>query len=195
MSFYQYVYSRPLWMVYVVSLCGLFVWATVSAVCEKRGWHRARIVFHAVALLPAVAVILYATLVRREPGIGTQMPILRPFAVLEAAKRQPECYREIVMNAFLFYPLGLTVSALWSVRRSRAASFGLTIACAVGLSLCIECLQYFLRLGLAETDDVICNMLGAVVGASHIWLVAPIGRSLCAVSRRIKKKTAGDSTD
>ena len=32
------------------------------------------------------------------------------FAALTAARVQPELYREMLMNVFLFFPLGLTLS-------------------------------------------------------------------------------------
>ena len=56
----------------------------------------------------ATIVILYATILTRTPGVSEA--ILTPFASLTAARQQPELYREMLMNVFLFFPLGLTLS-------------------------------------------------------------------------------------
>ena len=48
------------------------------------------------------------TLLTRSSGIHAV--ILTPFAALVAARHQPELYRELLMNVFLFFPLGLTLS-------------------------------------------------------------------------------------
>lgn len=67
-----------------------------------------------------------------------------------------EFFREMVMNAFLYYPFGLALSMLigpWS------------ILAAFALSLGIETWQYFAGTGLAQGTDVICNTLGCAIGA------------------------------
>ena len=40
----------------------------------------------------------------------------------------------------------------------------ITIVFAFLLSFTVEFLQYYYHLGRAETDDVICNTLGAAIG-------------------------------
>ena len=55
-----------------------------------------------------VIFILYATILNR--ALGDYAVILTPFATLIAARQQPELYREMLMNVFLFFPLGLTLS-------------------------------------------------------------------------------------
>lgn len=85
-----------------------------------------------------------------------------PFYSFKAAQIQPEIYRSMLMNVFLFFPLGLTIPyALpkkWKHNVLIAILFGLI------LSIAIEFLQYYFCLGRAETDDVICNTLGCAIG-------------------------------
>ena len=111
----------------------------------------------------AAIVILYATLLTRTPGVPEA--ILTPFASLTAARIQPEIYREMLMNVFLFFPLGLTLSNALSRRWHRWLRIILTTLVGCALSAGIEYAQYRCALGLAETDDVICNTLGAFLGA------------------------------
>ena len=113
-----------------------------------------------------VTVILYATILTRTPGVPTA--ILTPFASLAAARQQPELYREMLMNVFLFFPLGLTLSGVLPRRWHRWLRIGLTTLVGCLLSAGIEYAQYCFALGLAETDDVICNTLGALLGAASL---------------------------
>lgn len=72
-----------------------------------------------------------------------------------------EFYRELFMNALLYYPLGLTLTVLigpWS------------ILVAFVLSLTIETWQYFAGTGLAQGTDVLMNTLGCAIGALP-WLI------------------------
>jgi len=62
-------------------------------------------------------------------------------------------------NIGWFVPFGLLLPAL--LKRESA---GKVIALAAVFSLCIEALQYVFRKGVAELDDFILNVLGAVFG-------------------------------
>ena len=69
---------------------------------------QARTAVNAVLVGFIAFIILYATILTRTPG--DYDVVLRPFAALMEAKEQPELYREMLMNVFLFFPLGLTLS-------------------------------------------------------------------------------------
>lgn len=114
--------------------------------------------------------ILYATILTRSEG-STGL-ILIPFASLTAARVQPEFYREMLMNVFLFFPLGLTLSNALPRKWHRWGRIILTTLIGCALSAGIECAQYRYALGMAEVDDVICNTLGAFIGSTSL-LIAP----------------------
>lgn len=69
---------------------------------------KVRIAVNVILFCVSAAIILHATLLSRTPG--TYAAVLTPFAALAAARQQPELYREMLMNVFLFFPLGLTLS-------------------------------------------------------------------------------------
>ena len=114
----------------------------------------------------AAFIILYATILTRTPGVPAA--ILTPFASLTAAQQQPELYREMLMNVFLFFPLGLTLSNALPRKWHRWGRIILTTLVGCTLSAGIEYAQYRYALGLAETDDVICNTMGAFLGAASL---------------------------
>ena len=93
---------------------------------------------------------------------------------LTAARQQPELYREMLMNVFLFFPLGLTLSNSLPRKWHRWLRIILTTLVGCALSAGIEYAQYRYALGLAETDDVICNTLGAFLGAASLLIAHAI---------------------
>lgn len=125
-----------------------------------------------VLFCAAVIAILYATILNRTPG--NYELILTPFATFTAAQQQPELYREMLMNIFLFFPLGLTLSNALPQKWHRWGRIALTTFVGCALSAGIEYAQYRCALGLAETDDVICNTLGAFIGSTSLLIAHAI---------------------
>ncbi len=137
--------------------------------CQRVG-ERRRVLFNTALACAAAFIILYATILTRTPGVPAV--ILAPFASLTAALQQPELYREMLMNVFLFFPLGLTLSNALPRKWHRWGRIILTTFIGCALSAGIEYAQYRYALGLAETDDAICNTLGAFIGSTSL-LIAP----------------------
>ena len=117
-------------------------------------------------------VILYVTIFTRTPGV--YQVNLRPLSTLAAAQEQPELYREMLMNVFLFLPLGLTLSNALPRKWNRWVRITLTTLVGCILSAGIEYAQYRYSLGMAEVDDVICNTLGAFIGSTSLLITQAI---------------------
>lgn len=128
-----------------------------------------------VLFCAAVIAILYATILNRTPG--NYELILTPFATFTAAQQQPELYRAMLMNVFLFFPLGLTLSNALPRKWHRWGRIAFTTLIGCILSAGIEYAQYRCALGLAETDDVICNTLGAFIGSTSLLIAHAIEKS------------------
>ena len=62
---------------------------------------------------------------------------------------------QILTNVVIFVPVGVLTGLFWKCRGLWAAA---------GLSLLVEVLQLITSRGLLEFDDVIHNMIGAVLG-------------------------------
>ena len=158
----RHIYAIPLHMVIFLMLALLIVWAMLSLHQNQRK----RSIINAVLCSITALTILYATILTRTPG--DYKSILTPFATFTAALQQPELYREMLMNIFLFFPLGLTLSNALPRKWHRWGRIAFTTLIGCALSAGIEYAQYRCALGLAETDDVICNTLGAFLGAASL---------------------------
>lgn len=139
--------------------------------CQRVG-ERRRVLFNTALACAAAFIILYATILTRTPG--SYELILTPFATFTAALQQPELYREMLMNIFLFFPLGLTLSNALPRKWHRWGRIILTALVGCVLSVGIEYTQYRYALGMAETDDVICNTLGAFLGSASLLIAHAI---------------------
>ena len=122
----------------------------------------------AAGAVAALMAIVYATVLSRSEG-GSGI-ILTPFAAIVAARQQSEFYREMLMNVFLFFPLGLTLSNALPQKWHRWVRIALTTPVGCILSAGIEYAQYRYALGMAEVDDVICNTLGAFIGSTSLLI-------------------------
>ena len=167
----RHIYAIPLHMVIFLMLALLIVWAMLSLHQNQRK----RSIINAVLCSITALTILYATILTRTPG--DYKPILTPFATFTAALQQPELYREMLMNVFLFFPLGLTLSNALPRKWHRWLRIILTTLVGCALSAGIEYAQYRYALGTAEVDDVICNTMGAFIGSTSLLIAHAIEKS------------------
>lgn len=74
----------------------------------------------------------------------------------------------MLLNVLIFIPFGLCLSAFLSAakRCSAKRNIGLVALVAFLFSLCLESLQWILRVGLFELTDMVLNTAGAVIGAA-----------------------------
>ena len=167
----HYIYTRPLIVIILFMVLALAVWGGSAAHIAAKRWRRGNLI---LAVL-MVGAILYATILTRSEG-STGL-ILTPFAALAVAQQQPELYREMLMNVFLFFPLGLTLSNALPRKWNRWSRIILTTLAGCALSAGIECAQYRYTLGMAEVDDVICNTRGAFIGSASLLIAHAIEKS------------------
>lgn len=168
----QYIYALPLRDIVLMILAGVTVWPGLGKkYVSKRLWSLLNINLFTIF----VVLIPYTTLLTRAPG--NYELILTPFATFTAAQQQPELYREMLMNVFLFFPLGLTLSNALPLKWHRWSRIALTAFIGCILSAGIEYVQYRYALGMAEVDDVICNTLGAFIGSTALLVSHAIEKS------------------
>lgn len=161
-----FIYALPLPFVLFVILVATVIWPIVV------GSGRKRIPINFTLFAVSLVVIAYITLFcRAEGNIDI---VLTPFQFIHTAKEQPEAYRSALMNVFLFFPLGLTLSNALPRRWNRWLRIGVTTLAGCLLSAGIEYAQYRFSLGMAETDDVLCNTLGALLGAASLLVAHAI---------------------
>lgn len=155
-SIFHQIYVSNLSVIVTALLILPIAWSVFGAFFYKR----MRLIGTVLSIACGV-VILYATVVSRgESSLGHD---LTPFSSFQRAIEQPEMYRSMLMNVFLFEPLGLMLP--FAIKGSTAKRILLTIVVGFMFSVAIEALQYFFALGMAEADDVICNTVGTALGS------------------------------
>lgn len=158
--FYCLPFTQALFFLIIFSLFFLFLRQRLR---EKRFWR----VGVALVALFWLYFIVSATLFDRGISESRTAPALLPFfsynSVLNGENK--EILRSNFMNVALFFPAGLLGCELlpekWPRRKKLFFVCGLLALLSVG----IECCQFCFALGQAETDDVIHNSLGALIGA------------------------------
>lgn len=121
-------------------------------------------------------LVFYATLWNRSTEDGRV--ILAPFQSLIDAQTQPEMYRTLLMNLILFVPFGAGLSNIISDRFSIVLKMLMTFLSAIIISVFIETIQYIFTLGIFQTDDIIFNSFGALLG-SLILIIHKFINSYC----------------
>lgn len=160
---YSIYVTRPLSRIVWIMLLVLVLWTALAIAAARRGKAAAWKGLCAGIAAAYAALLLYMTVMSRSetPYGGLRLVPLESFRLAREENR--EFYRTLLMNVFLFFPLGLTLTfGLEGRRRPVLAALGLGVL----LSVCIEALQYVFSLGWAETDDVIMNALGVLIGGA-----------------------------
>lgn len=68
-------------------------------------------------------------------------------------------FANLAGNILIFVPYGFFISMA-----SRARGFFKTLVFSMGLSLCVEIIQLFTRVGSFDVDDILLNTIGGVLG-------------------------------
>ena len=145
----------------LVALC-CALWSIFAISLRSR---RPRSIMNGVVSVSAAAVwllfIFYVTLFCREP-LDERRFTTQLFGQICTAFYNDNVKNEKLLNVVLFVPLGLFVSfALPKHFRVKGMTAIVMSGTASGL---IELAQYKYRLGMADVDDVLCNMSGGLVG-------------------------------
>lgn len=163
---FRIFYGLPLHNIVGYMILLALVWAlldhTFTRTDTKRTLWKAGNGFIFIGMIAVIGVITIAS--RSE---GTEV-VLTPFHSFVEARMQPEIYRSMLMNVFMFFPLGLTLP--YALPEKWRCHILITILFALIFSVSIEYSQYYFSLGRAETDDVICNTLGCTIGTISYWL-------------------------
>lgn len=101
-------------------------------------------------------IVLGITLLSRELEVYRVIKLL-PFSTFGC---NPFAMKYVVENILLFVPFGMFAWLLWQKKVSVKRLAQLTAFASIG----IELMQFFTRRGRVETDDVMLNTLGAVIG-------------------------------
>ena len=163
-------YVQPMQQVYVETIALYLLWMFFMVLLKGRARnHLAR----TTALLGLALILLYTVVGRGTADV--RVISLTPFITFERAKAEVELYRTMYMNMLLFLPLGLSLPFAfpqkWKCKALLSAVAGFL------LSVGVEAIQYFFRIGDCETDDVLMNTLGMLIGISSFGIVCLVQKT------------------
>lgn len=152
-----------------IGTVGLFV-----IVGWKRGWKKV------VGLLLAeyVFLIYCSTVICRKVSEGITGHNFTLFWSYEAIKNgREDLLAENIMNVMIFVPVGALTTLVFynKLKLFKAGLF--IIALGLFISSSIEAMQFFLKRGFSELDDVFHNTIGCLIGfvivaiIKDIWLL------------------------
>ena len=167
-NFFHRIYILDISTILITIPILLLVWSVIGGMFYKY----MRIIGAVMAVIAFGAILYITVLTRSESGTGVDFI---PLSSVERAKIQPEMYRSMLMNVFLFVPLGLSLPFVFGGGTGKRIL--LTILVGLLLSVTVEAIQYFAHLGMAETDDIICNTVGTAIG-SCAYLLTLLWRKL-----------------
>lgn len=126
----------------------------ILLVCKDFAKARKLVTF--AMLVEYLSMILASTVVFRD-AFEDYRYNLTPFYSYQVQDEPVSMFWQVVLNIVLFVPVGLMLRSLTDKCRKVVA-----LGCLISMS--IELYQLFFRKGLCETDDVIHNTIGALIG-------------------------------
>ena len=166
-------YVQPMFSVYIEALAMYTVWTIFMLILKNDKTKRVAGILGAAG---AIALIFCFTILNRSSG--SRAHNLIPFITFINAKTQPELYRSMFMNLMLFLPLGLSLPfALPDKIKHKAL---ITVLTGFLISASVEAAQFAFCLGYGETDDVIMNTAGCVIGATSFLLCGLMNKTISA---------------
>ena len=156
-------YYQPLYIIELTAFIIYSIWLALMIIIKGK---LKRILVWCCTII-SVLVILSFTLLNRSESY--QDIEIIPFYSIIYNGLNIHSFRSLYMNAFLFFPLGLCIPFVLACKKATRAIL-LTMLIVFFFSFGIEFIQFIFHCGKCETDDVIMNTLGALLGSSsYCW--------------------------
>lgn len=125
-----------------------------------------------ILFITYIFIVAAATILLRKNNDGVMRINLQPFIQYRTAWYSCSMreWRNILLNIIMFIPLGFMLPWLFAKLRSVWKVTVINFA----LSLLIELVQLVTRCGIFETDDLIHNTLGALIGSCIFQMIYDI---------------------
>ena len=150
-------------VIYEGLLSVLCLEAVAIIVCYglRRGWRK----IAGLILVGYMFVIYCSTVFFRTVADGNGHEF-KPFWSYESIRDgRAELLVENIMNVVVFIPIGILLGGMvQGARCTVKKELLIALMVGMGISLSIEAMQYFFHRGFSETDDVIHNTLGCMIG-------------------------------
>ena len=158
--------SIPVWhwvvmAVLSLTLAGVLIWRRKLSALGAVALGVA--VFMGLFLLDALALVRIGSSWVEHPGIdlGTEFQRI--------ASCDEESLMLMLFNVAVFVPFGMALAVfLVSMGMGKWQCLGRVALVALGLSLCIECIQLVFHVGIFELTDLVLNTVGALIGGGVV---------------------------
>ena len=151
----------------------LCIWMVIlTGILEERSLYRH--VLHFVIIAGYIFANLYVTVLNRTPIESRDtllVPFLSYFKVFIRDNKQVAFneyyFAQVALNWLIYVPMGYILPFVWPrVFMECRVFLGIVRAAIVSsiVSITIESIQYYYKLGYFEIDDIINNTLGCIVG-------------------------------
>lgn len=158
---------------YVIALCICTV-VFIICICMKvyqkeKGWEKNLTAKMGICILlfsVYVTFLLGVTLLNRQMGSIHQVKLQPLWSYVEACKESSwGWWSQIIYNIVAFVPMGFFVPMIFE----RMRKFIWVLILGGLTSVGIEVFQLVLRCGLMETDDIVNNTMGVIMGYGIWW--------------------------
>ena len=160
---FYFIYHIPMEYIPWIIVTLVVLWAVIMRAKPEKYDKPAKLI-NIVMFTISVLGIVYITLMRK--GTQNREIYLVPLHNFIEAVGETDFYRSMLMNLFLFVPFGVFATFSLPGKMKTGRKILITVVAAVVFSAIIEAMQYIFCLGRCETDDVLCNALGALIGSA-----------------------------
>ncbi len=165
----QEFYVQPMNKIYLEVAAMYLFWLLAMFIIRGKVRRVTAIVFSALSVLLILLLTVY-----RGSGSGTKEINLIPFITFTYATVENEMYRMLFMNVALFIPFGLSLP--FALPDKLRHKYLFTVISGALISVAVEASQYFFNLGRCETDDVLMNTLGVIIGGTAFLINCGVSR-------------------
>jgi glycopeptide antibiotics resistance protein len=144
----------PIGLAVAFLLIGLRFAMTGKGCRRSSGFPRRLIVEYIFSVY--IVTMLSVAFFSREPGSRDSLSLI-PFSTWGNTVK---AHAYVIENVLMYIPWGIFLPMIWE----RAKNMGICILAAFSSSLALEILQSVTKRGYGQTDDVLMNTLGALIG-------------------------------
>lgn len=152
---------RALFIGFVCACC------FVMALLKLFGCANIKLKWFVWIILIEYVVLLYSFTVFLRPSQLSSRYVITPFWSYDAIQEgRHELIAEILINMIMFIPIGFLLSTILKPNK-----WWIILIIGMGISFSIEYLQFAMKKGLAELDDLMHNVIGCMLGGGlHLFL-------------------------
>ncbi len=166
-SLFSFIYCMPILYTLILLFFVCCLWRVVCSKIKKeqvKSWK----IFNLFLFVIWMICIIYITIFVRNTEV-CEINLIPFHSIIDVINgKNIELLRTSWMNCLLFVPGSMWLNYILSKKNRKKLIF--QIMFFILLSICIEFVQGYFKLGVVEVDDVIHNTFGALIGSTaSLW--------------------------